>query len=301
MYRHCLLVALLAGSLATAGEPACDLFSGAEGRKLFQSDRAFPTFIGPISNPVLSKDPRSLTEARALFVGDWIPQDHPFNGGDFQVYGLQLRLALTDRLTFIADKDGYASIHPGTGNSQSGFLDVAAGLKYALVRDVERQMLVSVGAQFEPQTGESKVFQGHGDGLFTVFTSVGKGFAGDIHFLTNAGYQFPVDSADNSSFFYSQLHLDKQFFCWLSPLVELNWFHWTHGGNRGLPPALGEVDGLINLGTSGVAGNDFVTIAVGFKAKINDHLETGAAYETPLSNRKDFLDHRILAEFILRY
>src|SRR5262245_41459199 len=232
MKPRCTLLLLLIGTLAPAAEPVTTILDpappqsavppdasapnyfheampGCEGRRLFESDRAFDSFIGPISNPVLSKDPRALTEARLLFVQDWIPSEHPFHGGDFQAYGLQVRVALTDRLSFIADKDGYASIHPGNGPDRNGWLDIALGLKYALIRDPERQLLVTTGFQFEPQTGEEKVFQGHGDGLFTVFTSAGKGFCNGFHVIANAGYQFPADSAENSSFFYSQLHLDR--------------------------------------------------------------------------------------------
>jgi len=286
---------------ASTYAPLFDASADADCRRLFESDRAFDSFIGPISNPVLSKDPRALTEARLLFVSDWIPNEHPFHGGDFQAYGLQVRVALTDRLSFIADKDGYASIHPGNGPSRNGWLDIALGLKYAFVRDPDRQLLVTGGFQFEPQTGEEKVFQGHGDGLFTVFTSAGKGFCNGFHILANAGYQFPADSAENSSFFYSQLHLDRQLFGWVYPLVELNWFHYTAGGRRGLPAAIGEGDGLINIGTSDVAGNDLVTAAVGLKFVLGKHLDVGVAYETPLSNRKDLLDNRLLVEAIIRY
>ena len=114
-------------------------------RAFLASDRAFPGFIGPISNPILSKDPRALTEARPLFVNNWIPRQHPLGGGDFQVYGLQVRAALTDRLSFVADKDGYAVIDPGTGPKQDGWLNVNVGLKYALIRDVDNQFLFTVG------------------------------------------------------------------------------------------------------------------------------------------------------------
>src|SRR5205807_1831675 len=118
----------LVGSLARAGEPGPLYHSNEDAadfsaRKLFESDRAFCSFIGPISNPVLAKDPRALTEARGLFVGDWIPDEHPFGGGDFQVYGLQVRLAVTERLSIIADKDGYATIHPGRGRDTDGWLN----------------------------------------------------------------------------------------------------------------------------------------------------------------------------------
>ena len=82
--------------------------------------------------------------------------------------------ALTDRLTFIADKDGFASIHPHAGGSKTGSVNISAGLKYVFIRDVERQLLVTGGFQYEPQTGEEKVFQGHGKGVFTVFGTVGK-------------------------------------------------------------------------------------------------------------------------------
>jgi hypothetical protein len=274
-----------------------------DGRRLFESDYAFENFVGPISNPILTKDPRALTEFRILNVDNWIPHEHPLGGGDFQAYGFEVRVALTDRLSFIADKDGFASIHPHRGLSRTGALDIAAGLKYAVIRDPERQLLVTAGFQYEPDTGEEKVFQGHGAGTMTLFTSIGKGF-GDCyvnHVIFNGGYQFPFDRTDNSTFFYTQLHLDRQLMGWLYPLVELNWFHWTDGGNRGIPPAIGEGDGLLNIGTSGVAGNDLVTVAGGVKAKIGRHLDTGVAFEFPISNRQDLLDYRLLAELILRY
>src|SRR5439155_7733106 len=143
-------------------------------RRFLESDRAFPGFIGPISNPILTKDPRALTEARFLFISDYIPTEHPFRGGDFQVYGLEVRAALTDRLSFIADKDSVLSIHPHVGPSETGWLNIAVGLKYAFIRDIENQFLLVGGFHYEPHTGEAKVFQGQGDVLWTVFTTIGK-------------------------------------------------------------------------------------------------------------------------------
>src|SRR4029079_12694137 len=139
------------------------------------------------SNPVLTKDPRSLTEARALFVNNWIPEANPvLGGGAAQAYGLQVRLALTDRLTFIADKDAYAVIN-SRNLQRDGWLNIAAGFKYALIRDVENQFLVTLRGQYEPRTGETSVFQNQGDGLVTAFGVVGKEF-GDAHVLLNGGY-----------------------------------------------------------------------------------------------------------------
>jgi hypothetical protein len=289
---------------------ACDggTLAGATGgawgdtrRGLLESDRAFPGFVGPISNPVLSKDPRSLTEARLLFINDELPPDGPLGGGDFQVYAMQLRLALTDRLTLTADKDGIAHTHFHNAGDHSGLLNMALGLKYLLVRDVEDQFLWSAGFCYEVPTGERSVLENHGDGVMTAFTTVGKEVGGAWHVLDTFGYQSGMEGSQNSDFFYNSLHIDRQIAGWLYPLVEVNWFHYTHGGSRGLPPAVGEGDGLLNLGTSGVAGNDLVTFAVGMKAKLGEHIETGAAWEFPLSNRHDLIDNRLTVELVLRF
>ena len=130
---------------ASGAQPAlCDQCA-APVRGLFQSDREFEGFVGPISNPVLSKDPRSNTHARVLFVNNNIPASHPLGGGNIQVYGLQLNLALTERLSFIADKDGIGRLAPRNAASQTGFLNIAAGLKYTFYRNVETQTLAAVG------------------------------------------------------------------------------------------------------------------------------------------------------------
>jgi hypothetical protein len=270
-------------------------------RGLFASDRAFPGFIGPISNPVLSKDPRSLTEARFLFINNIIPPEHLLGGGNFQTYHLQLRVALSERLSFIAEKDGFAAVHPHIGGNADGWLNLAAGLKYLLIRDVQHQFLVSSGLMYEVPTGERRAFQGTGQGIATAFLTLGKEIGTKAHLLDTFGFQFPADREDNSSFFYNSLHLDYQLFECLYPLAEVNWFHYVAGGHHGLPPGLGEGDGLVNLGTSGVSGNDLVTFAVGLKAILGAHAELGAAWEFPLSNRKDLIDNRLFVEFIARY
>lgn len=327
MFRwHVVLPLILAPTLAIGGEPGVALSQDVsatptvaaaestvivngypqfaeECRGLFQSDRCFPGFVAPISNPVLAKDPRSNTEVRFLFLNNWFPNRYPLGADSAQLYGLQVRLALTERLTFIADKDGL--VHLGSGNgapAQTGWANVAAGLKYTFYRDVENQFLMAAGLMFEPQTGESKVFQGHGDGLFTGFLAAGKEFGECNHAIVNLGYQLPVDGSENSSFWYASLHLDRQMLGWLYPLVELNWFHYTSDGSRGIPVEFGEGDGLINLGTTGVDGRDIVTGVVGVKALLLDgHVETGVAYERALSPQRDLIGDRVLFELILRY
>lgn len=282
-------------------QPAIPIDDAPLERGLFESDHAFPGFVGPISNPVLSKDPRSTTEARFLFINDVIPSDNAVGGGNFQVYALQLRLALTDRLTLIADKDGIANIHTRNLGNSSGLLDMNFGLRYLLVRDVENQFLWSAGFTVEPNMGYADVFQNHGNGVMSAFTTVGKEFGNDWHVLNTFGYQFGFEDQYNSSFFYNSFHVDKELLGWLYPLAEVNWFGYNHGGNWGLPQSLGEGDGLLNLGTSGMAGSNLVTLALGLKAKLSNHVETGIAWEFPLSSQKDLIDNRLIYEFIVRY
>lgn len=264
-------------------------------------DTAFPRFISPVSNPVFSKDPRAQTYIRGLFINDVIPGDHPLGGGSFQAMAAQVNVALSERLTFIADKDGYAWINPQRAPSSSGFLNLGAGLKYSLIRDVENQFILSTGFMYELPTGERSAFSGQGDGTMTFFGTFGKEWRENWHALGTFGYQLPLDSNSNSSYFYTSLHFDYRATCWFYPIAELNWFHYTAGGDRGLPPALGEGDGLINLGTSGVAGNDLVTAAFGGRFLLGDHVSTGVVWEFPLSNRQDLISNRLIIDLILRY
>lgn len=272
-------------------------------RKAFESDHEFARFVGPISNPVFSKDPRSNTEVRTLFINNWIPNGHGLfaGGGNYQVVATQIRVALNERLSIIADKDGYGFFHPGGADGADGWLNIAAGLKYVFIRDVENQFIVSGGMLYELPTGEANVFQNQGDGIITAFVAAGKEIDCDTHLLATIGESFPIDNQFSSGYFYANLHLDRRVMDKFYPLVELNWFHYVSGGNWGIPSTVGEADGHINIGTSGVSGNDLVTVAVGAKYKPSNHLEFGGVWETPISNRQDIMDQRLTFEMILRY
>lgn len=238
-----------------------------------------------------------------MFINNWIPNGHGLfaAGGNYQVVAAQIRVALTERLSIIADKDGYGFFHPDGTDGTDGWLNVSAGLKYVFIRDVENQFIVSGGFLYEFPTGEANVLQGHGDGLLTVFGVAGKEIGCDTHLLATIGNAFPIDNKFNSGYFYANLHLDRRVFGKFYPLIELNWFHYTSSGNRGIPAAVGEADGHINVGTSGVTGDDLVTVAAGAKYKASNHLEFGGVWETPISNRKDIMDQRLTFEMILRY
>ena len=70
-------------------------------------------------------------------------------------------------------------------------------------------------------------------------------------------------------------------------------------GENGIPGVEG--GDLFNFGSTGVAGNDIVTGAIGAKAKPRPWTEVGIAWEFPLTDRRDVLDNRLTADWIIRY
>ena len=87
-----------------------------------------------------------------------------------QLYALELRLALTERLGIIASKDGYADADfDAVLTEEDGFANISIGLKYAVHSDPARQSIVSVGLEYEPPSGDLETsgvsLQGRGQGL----------------------------------------------------------------------------------------------------------------------------------------
>jgi len=187
---------------------------GLLGGLLKPSDRAF-NFTSPMSNPLFFEDPRTLTEARLIYVNHNIPNSNPlFQGGNVQFWALQVRAALTDRLSIIATKDGYIDLrgdNPAFPDGE-GFADVALGLKLNLIRNPQTQFLLSGGVTYEVDLGAKQVFQGRGDGEFHLFLTGYKQILGDINWLSATGFRLPTDTAARSTMWYWSNHLDYEFF-----------------------------------------------------------------------------------------
>lgn len=285
----CLLVCLLTPSVSFA--------QGLFGEGLIQpTNPCFNDFISPMTNPVFFEDPRNLTEARLIFLNHSVPNS--LGGGDVQLYALQLRASLTENLSFIATKDGFAvSDNPLVDD---GWADVAAGLKYNLIQDPYSQMLLSAGAVYEMPIGATRTRQGNGDGEFNIFATGGVEVIDNVHYVTASGFRLPVDTNAESQVWYWSNHLDYQIGgTGLYLLGETNWYHWMKSGSAF--PAPVEGGDLFNLGSAGVAGNDIVTGALGVKYKPADNMEIGFAWEIPLTDRKDILQDRLTVDWIIRY
>lgn len=287
--------------------PDCCNSCGSNGDRLFglfaHSDQEFCEFISPQSNPLFFEDPRTLSEIRFHFVNQWIPGSNVLlQGGEARMVAAQVRVALTERLSIIANKDGYLWVEPDNQllPSQDGWADVAAGLKYNLIRDPEAKRILSAGFTFEFDNGSHKVFQGFGDGEFHPFVSGGIEFFERAHFLSGTGFRLPTDTVDRSQMWYWSNHLDYRLTDKLYSVVELNWFHWLQSGQR-LPGINFEGGDVFNLGSGDVAGNDIVTLALGGRFNIIDNTEFGVAYEIPITQRKDLLQSRLYVDFIVRF
>lgn len=268
-------------------------------RGLFQSDHEFDGFTGPFSNPVQTKDPRSLTEARFIFLNNWSRKSTPVVGGaSIQVYALQLRLALTERLQLFADKDGIVRLSPNPGKSVTGLANIAAGAKYVFYRDVENQTLGSVALQYEAPTGYANIFQNQGSGNLAAYFIFGKQFGENTHALLQFGQNAAMNKL-NSGYFMTSAHLDHRFGKF-TPFYEANWFYYNQSGTF-LPTLNIEGGGLIGLGAGQIMGLNYVTNAVGFKYDLTPNAELGVGYEFQLSNRTMLLNNMLSAQLILRY
>ncbi len=227
-----------------------------------------------------------------------IPSGSILGEGDLQVFALQASLAVNERLSIVATKDGYNTLQADGIPNDQGFSDIAAGLKYVFVRDTCQQFFLSGGIIYEWSQGTSGVFQGNGDGVWHIFLTTGKEF-GCNHFVGAFGWHLPNNISDESESIYYSLHLDREVACGWYALWELNGIHYVESG-RALPVSQ-EGGDWINLGATDVAGNHFLSTAVGATKKVNRHLSLSAAFEFPITGCEDLFNNRTYVQKSLTY
>lgn len=275
----------------------CNLPELLMGKLACKSERCFDDFISPMTNPLFFEDPRNVSELRGIFWNHNVPQ--AAGSGQVNLYALQIRARLSDKLSLIATKDGFVtSTNPLIDD---GWADVALGLKYALYRDAREQRLLSAGFVYDMPVGSTRTLQAKGSGQFHLFATGGAELFDCGHWISGLGGILPADGGENSTFMYWSNHWDYQVRKGWYGVAEVNWFHWTDGGDDTL--GLTGVEGVdaFNLGSGGVNGNDIVTWALGAKYKPNRKTELGIAYEVPLTDRRDIMENRLTVDLILRY
>ena len=306
----------LLSSITLAGSVAIDTTTPAP----VASSDGFAQARRPISNPTLFDLALPTTNVHPLFLYHALPDRLSLAGGgsvpvggDVELYALQFEIAINERLSIVATKDGYVDVNPdATLTSESGFANLGAGLKYAFILDPASGTAVSGTATLELPTGNSDAFQGEGDGTLNLIAS-GLKLIDDWQFAGGAGIQIPFSDQQSTTSFLSA-HASYEVSKWFIPLVELNWFHVLEAGNGtgnypsylgGAVPAVIDFEGgdLFNLGAANSHENrDLVTAAFGFRSRITDNIDVGAAYEIPLTEEEESLmESRVTVDLIWKF
>ncbi|MEM1063183.1 MAG: hypothetical protein AAF532_00300 [Planctomycetota bacterium] len=258
----------------------------------FRTDHCFDGFIQPITNPVYFTDPRSISRVRGLFISQGLPDGSVLQGGDFQVYALQISAAINERWSIIAEKDGYIDLNSGLLDT-GGWANLEAGVKYVVHRDVKNQELFTVGLLYEMPSGEADVFERPSNGVWNFFGSYGKEIACGSHFLGVLGYRQPDNGDTDTSAVYYSAHVDYEVLDGIFGVVEFNGRTYTDSADEFPLPVEGF--DLLNLGAAGVAGSTTVTMGVGGAYKPNPWYELSAAWEFPINSNEDLFENRVTA------
>jgi hypothetical protein len=312
-----LAVTLVLGGVARALPPCPTWFPD------FRCDRhgRYDGFVPPMMHPYLFEDPFITTGLNAVGLWHQFPSSSILDGGHLWDAALQARIAITDRIAFIATKDGWVDFDPHLKilKSDSGITDITLGLKGALIDDRKDNLILTPSLRFQIPIGQRGVLQGNGNGVFIPDLSFGWGID-RFHVLADFGGQFPLDTNDQSTSLFYHLHLDYAVHRFFVPFAEIGGFHYLDGGNGNTPVTLtngmnvpiGTAQTLLgkngeegydyaNLGSPGVAGENVVAWSVGVRVPVNRHLIFGAAYERPLTQRKDVLSQRAQVQVTLEY
>jgi hypothetical protein len=269
--------------------------------------------ISPVSNPILFEDPKINSEIHAVYMYHKLPDTFAFSGGKValgghvQVFAVQLRYAINDRLAVIATKDGYIEFQPAhTLPHGYGFADLAAGLKYALMNNQDAQFILTPGFTVSLPTGNEKVFQGHGKGVENIFVSAEKGFD-QFHITGNAGVNIPNDFDKQTAELHYSLQLDYYACQWFIPFFAANGYTVLTSGKNTASQSLNAVPlntegyDLINFGSSKAAGKTQFTVGGGFRTRLLKNVDAGVAYEAGVVDPVGIFDSRITADVVWRF
>jgi len=268
----------------------------------------FDRYVPPITNPVFNETPFITTEAKPFYAYHDIPDDFVTDGGSVSVVGLQLRLALTERLGFIATTDGYSWLDFDQGLSDTdGWNDVAFGLKYVAINKPEDGEIVTVGLRYTAPIGNIDI-----DELSVDLNGVGGGYINP--FITSAklwdktqiqgmmGAQIAL-SDDATSTFVAAGHIDYEIAPGLFPSLEYNLFVPLKGGNQidgqGFLDRTSGVD-ILDPGSS--EPETVLTIGGGIRYRATDNvlLGFGGDYNT-LQDASHLYGWRLLFDMVLHY
>lgn len=259
-------------------------------------------YVPAVSNPLFNETPYITTELRPLYLHNEIPNGFVTQGGHIDAGAVEARIALTDRLGFIAPKDGYAHLHFNEAlKDTTGFENIAFGLKYAVWSAPLDGEILTLGGLYEPPIGNLRTsglkLQGHGGGGFFNLFAAGAKRLGPFEVEGNVGANLAADGKHDSSLVHYAGHLNYELAERLFGVAELNGFTVFDEGRR----TAGNFEGvdLVNFGTRNA--ETVITAAFGFRYQLTDKILVGAAYERPITHREDILGSRMYVDLVVRY
>jgi len=274
-------------------------------------------YVPPLTNPLFNETPFITSEVRLIYLYNDIPDSFPTiapGGGNIQAVAAQVRLKLTDRLGFIASKDGYVfgNFNSPALEDEDGFVNIGGGLKYALYHNKETGSIVTIGGRLEfpvdtlSTAGGPVEFQGAGDGSFNPFitaatTLKGFGILDGVQLQGSAGANIAFDQQAETSIAHFSLHANYELFDNFYPLIEANAFVPINRGER-LSGPLAELDG-VDLANFGSTSRDTtVTLGGGFRYRINNNAIFGAgAHAAVTENDDSLLNWRVTADLAFNF
>lgn len=266
---------------------------------LFCGDRHFRNKPRPIGSPLYFEDPFINTDLRLGYFYNKVPDDSRLKGGDFNVYTMQARVALTDRLQFLVG-DGGTQLDSPVLKDDSGWNDLTLGLKYAAYVDHEEDLIVSTGLKWRLSNGHADTLSGGVDEL-TPFVSAFKGW-GKFNLLADVEGRIAMDEHRGNHLLCWNLQasyeiIERLFF----PLFEFHGVHYLSNGDRNCWD-VGGLD-IANIGSNEVAGHSSFWAGVGARWNIVDHVSWGTVWEFPLQNpdNNDLFDYRVSTNLIFTF
>lgn len=259
----------------------------------------FDDFVKPVGMPTVFEDPFITTDLRPFYIYHEIPKGSVLRGGQVHVAAAQIRVALTERLAFLATKDGYSWVDSHVTSAGDGWNDIAIGLKYALIVEPENQFLLTAGVKWEWNNGSTDAWQGGDSHEISPFFSVAKGWD-QWHFIGALAGRIATDRHDANSSVVWNLHLDYELTETFRPLVEVHGIHWVTNADR-LPLGEDYLD-VGSLGASKAAGRDFFSAGVGFRWQAMPNVSVGVTYEFPLESADEHLqEQRVTVNTVISF
>ncbi|MEM1097386.1 MAG: hypothetical protein AAGH92_01235 [Planctomycetota bacterium] len=243
--------------------------------------------VHPITSPYFHEDSFVTTDVRAWYLYHDFPKSSAIAGGNATVFAVQLRVALTDQLQFVASKDGYIDFDTGLVDD-SGLGDVAASIKWNFLQDWDNQLHAAVGLGYEVGVGDDEVLQD--DDEIRIYATIDKGFD-KLHLGGTLNLTIPTGSEDalgDSTRLFWHARADYYLCEWFSPVVNLNGYHTIDEGDNTPLPFSG-VD-VANFG--GGQSEDVITAGLGGEFRLIDNLGLRGAYEFPLTDNDDLFGYR---------